>query len=109
VTDLERVLLEALREVPAWFAEWNIVIGPAEETLLDRVNAAIAEAGNVEGVRRRVASKAGLARAGSLTAQQRSAIAGKAGSARMKKLTPAQRSEIGRGLVRARRTKRAKS
>ncbi len=37
-------LLEALKEVPAWFEEWNVEIGAAEETLLDRVNAAIATA-----------------------------------------------------------------
>jgi hypothetical protein len=37
-------LLEALKEVPAWFEEWNVEIGAAEETLLGRVNAAIAKA-----------------------------------------------------------------
>ncbi len=42
-TPTEFKLLEALKEVPAWFDEWNVEIGPAEETLLERVNAAIAE------------------------------------------------------------------
>ena len=37
-------MLEALREVPAWFEEWSVEIGSAEETLLGRVNAAIARA-----------------------------------------------------------------
>jgi len=37
-------LLAALQEVPAWFEEWSVEIGAAEETLLGRVNAAIAKA-----------------------------------------------------------------
>ncbi len=41
LTDQEADMLEALREVPAWFEEWHVPIGTAEETLLGRVNAAI--------------------------------------------------------------------
>ena len=35
------VLLNKLREVVQWFAEWNVEIGPAEQALLDSVTAVI--------------------------------------------------------------------
>ena len=38
------VLLNKLREVVQWFAEWNVEIGPAEQALLDSVTAVIDKA-----------------------------------------------------------------
>lgn len=47
-TPTQQIMLEALEETRDWFELWLAEIGPAEQALLRRVNAAIAKATEAE-------------------------------------------------------------